>query len=97
MTDVQEVLRTKENELARVQREIEALRTVAVLLSEPDDAEALASTDDPDPARIQTEAPVAQENTLHDEPSPDASEGLFKSIPPMRSRVRNWFGRAAGE
>jgi hypothetical protein len=43
MTDVQEVLRTKENELARVQREIEALRTVACAAFEPDDAQALAS------------------------------------------------------
>ena len=97
MTDVQEVLRTKENELARVQREIEALRTVAVLLSEPDDAEAVASNADPDPTGIQPEAPVAQENTLQDELSPDPAEGLFKSIPPKVSRVRNWFGRAAGQ
>ena len=97
MTDVQEVLRTKENELARVQREIEALRTVAVLLSEPDDAEAVASNADPDPAGVRNEAPVAQENTLQDELSSDPAEGFLNSISPKRSRVRNWFGRAAGE
>jgi len=97
MTDVQELLRTKENDLARVQREIEALRTVAVLLCEPDDAESVASNADPDAASVQLEGSGAQENALEDEPSPNPGEGVFQPIAPKRSRVRDWLGRAVGE
>jgi hypothetical protein len=88
MTDVQEVLRTKENELARVQREIEALRTVAVLLCEPDEAETLRATADPDAASVQQEESVGPEDASQDQSSPK---------PAKRSRVRDWLGRAVGE
>jgi hypothetical protein len=97
MTDVQELLRTKENDLARVQREIEALRTVAVLLVEPDDAEVVASNADPDAASVQLEGSVAQGNASEDESSPKPAEDLPEPIAPKRSRVRDWLGRAVGE
>jgi len=88
MTDVQEVLRTKENELARVQREVEALRTVAVLLDEPDNAEAYPSDADPGAASVQLEGSVTHE---------DASQDELSQQPAKRSRVRDWLGRAVGE
>ncbi len=88
MIDVQELLRVKEDDLARVQREIEALRTVAVLLSEPDDAHAFPSDADPGTASVQFEGSVAQEDASQDELSPK---------PEKRSRVRDWLGRAVGE
>jgi hypothetical protein len=47
MIEVYEVLRTKENELARVRREIEALRAVTALLAEPDDISDLQPGPDP--------------------------------------------------
>lgn len=97
MIDVQELLRVKEDDLARVQREVEALRTVAVLLSESDDAEAAASDADHGAARVQFEGAVAQENASEDEPSPNTAEGLFQSKPAKRSRVRDWLGRAVSE
>ena len=55
MIDVQELLRVKEDDLARVQREIEALRTVAVLLTQPDDAEPFPSDADPEATGVQLE------------------------------------------
>jgi hypothetical protein len=97
MIDVQELLRAKENELARVQREVEALRTVAMLLFDSDDAEAFPSNADPGAASVQLEASVAQENASEDGPSPKPAEGLFQSIAAKRSRVREWLGRAVGE
>ena len=95
MIDVQELLRVKEDDLARVQREVEALRTVAVLLSESDDAEATASDADHGAARVQFEGSVTQENASEDEPN--TAEGLFQSKPAKRSRVRDWLGRAVSE
>ena len=49
MIEVYELLRRKENELACVRREIEALRTVTALLSEPEDIAALQPGPDPNP------------------------------------------------
>ena len=43
MIEAYERLRTKEKKLARVRKEIESLRIVAVLLSEPDDAHVMQS------------------------------------------------------
>ena len=97
MIEVHQLLRTKESELARVRREIEALRTVAALLSEPDDVADLQPGSDPHASPVLLEASLAEENALQDEPSPDSDEVLFHSIPPKRSRLRDWIGRAVGE
>ena len=86
MIDVQELLRVKEDDLARVQREIEALRTVAVLLTQPDDAEPFPS--DPEATGVQLEGSEGQE---------DASQDEFSPKPAKRGRVRDWLGRAVGE
>jgi hypothetical protein len=97
MIEVHELLRTKENELARVRREIEALRTVAALLSETDDVADLQPGTDPHAAPTPFETSLAENNFQRDEPSPDSDEGLFHSIPSKRSRLRDWIGRAVGE
>jgi len=95
MIEVHELLRTKENELARVRREIEALRTVTALLSEPDDVTDLQPGLDPHASPVPLEG--AEENALQDTSSPDSDEVLFHSISPKRSRLRDWIGRAVGE
>jgi hypothetical protein len=97
MIEVHELLRTKENELARLRREVEALRTVTPLLSEPDDMVDLQPCPDPRASLVPLEAPLAEENALQDTSSPDSDEVLFHSISPKRSRLRDWIGRAVGE
>jgi hypothetical protein len=97
MIEVHELLRTKENELTRVRREIEALRTVAALLSETDDVADLQPGADRHASPGPFEASLAEENAQRDEPSPDADEWLFHSITRKRSRLRDWIGRAVGE
>jgi hypothetical protein len=97
MIEVHELLRAKENELARVRREIEALWTVAALLSEPDDVADLQPLPDPQASPVPLEASLAEENALQDKFSPDSDEVLFHSISPKRSRLRDWIGRAVGE
>ena len=97
MIEVHELLRTKENELARVRREIEALRTVTALLSEPDDIADLQPCPDPHAAPVPLEASLAEENALQDTSSPDSDEVLFHFITPKRSRLRDWIGRAVGK
>ena len=97
MIEVHELLRRKENELVRVRREIEALRTVTALLSEPDDIAALQPGPDPNPSPVPLGAFLAQENALHDTSSPESDEVLLRSKPPNQSRLRDWLGRAVGE
>jgi hypothetical protein len=96
MIEVYELLRTKENELARLQMEVEALRTVTELLAEPDDIPDLYSGNAPHTS-VLLEAPPAEENALRDTSSDDSDEVLFHSKPPKRSRLRDWIGRAVGE
>jgi len=96
MIEVYELLRTKENELARVRREIEALRTVTALLSEPDDITGLQPGPDSDTSPI-LDASLAEESSLKDTPSTDSDSVLFPSKPPKRSRLRDWMGRAVSE
>jgi hypothetical protein len=96
MIEVYELLRTKEKELARVRKEIESLRIVAVLLSEPDDAHVMQSNDERGAAFVQFDT-LAKENAPQHERSPDPAEILFQSIVPKRKRFRDWLGRAAGE
>jgi hypothetical protein len=97
MIEVRELLRTKENELARVRREIEALRTVTPLLLELDDIADLEPGPDPHTSLVPLEACLAEENALQDTSSPDSDEVLFHSISPKRRRLRDWIGRAVGE
>lgn len=97
MIEVQELLRIKENELARVRTEIEALRTVAALLSEPDDIVDLKAGPDPHVSTAPLEASLSEENALQDSSSPGSDEVLFRSISPKRNRLRDWIGRAVGQ
>ena len=97
MIDVHELLRTKENELARVRREIEALRTVTDLLLEPDDVADLQPGLNPHASAVPLEASLADEDALQDTSSPDSDEVLFHSISTKRSRLRDWIGRAVDE
>lgn len=97
MIEVHELLRLKENELARVRREIEALRTVAPLLSERDDIVDLAPGPNPHVLPVPLEASLAEENVRQDTSSRDSDEVLFRSISPRRSRLRDWIGRAVGQ
>jgi hypothetical protein len=97
MIEVHKLLRRKENELALVRKEIEALRTVAPLLSEPDEVADLQPGGDRQVSPVRLEASLAEENALQDEPSPGSDDVLFDSIPPKRNRLRDWIGRAVGE
>ena len=56
MIEVYELLRKKENDLARVRREIEALRTVTALLAEPDDISDLQPGPDPNVSPLPLDA-----------------------------------------
>jgi hypothetical protein len=97
MIEVHELLRTKENDLARVRREIEALRTVIPMLLELDDIADLQPGPDPHASLVPLEASLAEENAVQDTSSPDSGEVLFHSIPPKRSRFRDWIARAVIE
>jgi hypothetical protein len=65
MIEVYELLRTKENDLARVRREIEALRIVTALLLELDDIADLQRGFDP-------HASLKEENALQHASSSDS-------------------------
>lgn len=99
MSNVYEILRKKEDDIVRVQKEIQALRFVAPLLSESADPQVPEPQGDFSAAPVSLE-PAAVENEIHesslpvDEPeSPEVSQ----AIPPKRSRLRNLLGLAAGE
>jgi hypothetical protein len=96
MIEVYELLRTKENQLARVRKQIEALRTVSGLLAEADDIPDLQPGNDLH-SSAPLEASLAEENAVQDTSSADCDEVLFHSKPPKRSRLRDWIGRAVGE
>ena len=97
MIEVHELLRTKENELRRVRREIEALRTVAPLLSEPEELPESEPTGETPTSPVAVDASSVQEDAVEDTSSPESNDALFHSISPKRSRVRDWLGRAVGE
>jgi hypothetical protein len=97
MIEVYELLRTKENDLARVRREIEALRIVTALLAEPDDIPDSQPGPDPLASPVPLEASLVEENTLQDTSSADSDEAFLHSKPPNRSRLRDLIGRAVGE
>jgi hypothetical protein len=90
MKQVHEVLRMKENRIAQVRKEVEALRLVAPLLSESDQAEGAQSEEDSDDALVSLEDAQL-------EASGDSEDVVLQSIGPKRSRLRDWLGRAAGE
>jgi hypothetical protein len=89
MIEVYELLRTKENELARLRTEIEALRIVTPLLVELDDVA------DFQPGPV-PHTSLSEESAPQDTSSPDSDEVLFRSTPPKRSRLREWIGRSVG-
>jgi hypothetical protein len=97
MIEVYELLRRKENELALVRSEIEALRTVTRLVVEPDDISDLQPIPDPDASPVSLEAPLGEENTLQKTTLSDSDAVLFGSKPPKRSPLRGWIGRAVSE
>lgn len=97
MIEVYELLRSKENELARVRREVEALRTATALLSEPDDIPDLQPGSDSYASAISLGASPVEVNSLNDTSSTDSNAVLFASKPPKRSRLRDWIGRAVSE
>ena len=90
MIEVYELLRTKENELARLRREIEALRIVTPLLLELDDIADFQPGPEP-------HAALTEESAPQDSSSPDSDEVLFRSTLPKRSRLREWIGRSASQ
>jgi hypothetical protein len=93
MIEVYELLRTKENELARVRSEIEALRTVTALLAEPDDIPNTQPGPDPNISSLPVEAFLPEENILEGSSSADFDEVLSHSKPSKRSRLRD-LGRS---
>lgn len=96
MKQVHEVLRMKENRIAQVRKEVEALRLVAPLLSESDQSEGSPSEEDSDDAVVSLEDAVGAGNSSLD-PLPESDDLVLQSIGPKRSRLREWLGRAAGE
>jgi len=101
MIDVQEVLKRKEDEIARVRREIDALHLVAPLLSDSADGHSFESSDETEmvlpPLEHQSTDESLHESHRFNELSPERDETMFESIPPKRSLLRDWFGKAAGE
>jgi hypothetical protein len=101
MMDVYEMLRQKENDIERVRKEIWALRFVAPMLSDSDDAQVLEPEQVLEPAFNPDETPsldvnVGEETPAETEQPPEALE-VGQAIPPKRSRLRNLLGLAAGE
>jgi hypothetical protein len=104
MIDAYELLRIKESDLARIHREIESLRIVATLLSEPDEKEVLQRDEDERRMVAQLDSSDDNKNAQYHEPLPDPTAVLFQMTKqnsldssPKPRRFRNWFGRAVGE
>lgn len=94
--DVYELLRIKENDIVRVQKEIQALRFVAPLLSESDEPQVLQPNADLGSAALALETDPA-EDLAHDERSFEPGEIISESGPSTVSRLRSMLGLAAGE
>lgn len=104
MIDAYELLRIKESDLARIQREIESLRIVATLLSETEEKEVLQRDEDERRMVAQLDSSDDNKNAQYHEPLPDPTAVLFQMTKqnsldssPKPRRFRNWFGRAVGE
>lgn len=93
MIDVYEMLRMKENDIVRVQREIQALRFVAPMLLDAEDVQVLQPGYDIGTVSLSDDA---IENPPHDGALPEPEE-ISQAIPPKRSRLLNLLGLAAGE
>jgi len=93
MIDVHELLRTKENDLIRVRKEIEALRVVASMLADSE-APAPQSNFNSAESRMPLGMMAAPENPPQDELQPE--ETSSEVVLPKRS-LRDWFSHAAGE
>jgi hypothetical protein len=94
--DVHELLRMKEDELASVRKEIEALRIAAPLLSE-DHGAGLPPRKNSDGVGFSLEDFGVEEDSEQAVPSLESVDDDLGSIPPKRSRLRDWIGRAVGE
>ena len=86
----------KEDELANVRKEIEALRIAAPLLSEDHGAGLPSPDDDPDLAGLSLEGYGVEEDAPRHAPS-GATDEVFDVTSAKRSRLRDWLGRAVGE
>jgi hypothetical protein len=95
MIDIYKLLQIKENELARVRKEIESLQVVAGLLSEPEDAH-VSQNDASEPAVVQIFV-APKQNVAQYESRPEPAEILFRSMAPKGRRLKSWFRRAVGE
>lgn len=106
MIDVHELLRMKEHEIDRVRKEIHALQVAAPLLSDSaeeyrevqriqpqHDFESSLSSPPEDARAVDN---LQTDNSFR-ETSPESDETNLESIPPKKSLLRDWFGRAAGE
>ena len=96
MNDVHELLRTKENQVARIRQEINALHIVAPLLAEPGEAQGLPPALDSDTEIGSTEKAVNEEDSDEEEIAGEPAK-LGEPIPPRRNRLRDWLGFAVGE
>lgn len=96
MVDVFEMLRQKENDIVRVRKEIQALRVVAPMLSDSDEAQVLEPDTDRGTTTVMFDGTIEEHNPAQSEQSPDNPE-LGEAIPPKRSRLLNLLGLAAGE
>jgi hypothetical protein len=97
MIDVQELLRTKENQIARVREEIKALHIVASLLTEPQEPQASQTNAGSGATMRSRESNLAEEDRAEDDPAPDSGLMSLHRIPAKRSRLRTWLGFAAGQ
>jgi hypothetical protein len=104
MIDAYELLRTKENDLARVRREIESLRIVATLISETNETKASERDDDGRRTVVQLDSSDGNEIAQHHEPLPNPTALLFQltkqnslESSPKPRRLRDWLRRAVGE
>ncbi len=92
MIDVHELLRMKEDDLVRVRKEIEALRLVASILADSDEAYTSQSE-----VKSSESSLAMDTNTNHEDHSQDEShEAETVSASPKRSLL-GWLNRAAGE
>jgi len=104
MIDAYELLRVKETNLARVRKEVDSLRVVAKLLSEPDENEALQMHEDGRRQAIRLASSEGNEDAQRDETVPHATAPLFQltkqnseESSPKPRRFRLWLGRSVGE
>lgn len=95
MTDVYEILRSKENDIVRVRKEIQALKVVAPILLDSDDLQVYESNEVTTTLALGADA--ALENPGQSDPSTEGEEIMSQAIPPKRSRLRDLLGLASGE